>query len=75
MKLFLFLFPLLVCLHSIAQPILSIENQDRELGCIAYGSNNEFIYKIKNTGNEPLIITNVYGSDPFWVRSKSWGVS
>lgn len=62
----LFLFPLLICLHSFAQPILSIENQDRELGCIAYDSNNEFIYKIKNTGNEPLIITNVFGGDPFF---------
>lgn len=68
MKLFLFLFPLLVCLHSIAQPILSIENQDRELGCIAYDSNDEFIFKIKNTGNEPLIISGVYGSDPLYAR-------
>lgn len=66
MKLFLVLLPLLVCMNSFAQPILSIENQDRELGCIAYDSNNEFIYKIKNKGNEPLIITNVFGGDPFF---------
>jgi len=66
MKKFLFILILFTSVHTIAQPILSIENQDRELGCIAYDSNNEFIYKIKNIGNEPLIITNVYGSDPFY---------
>ena len=69
MKNFLFIFTLFISIHSIAQPILSIENQDRELGCIAYNSNNEFVFKIKNTGNEPLIITNVYGGDPFYASS------
>ena len=58
------IFLLVNSLHS--QPKLEIVNADREVGCIAFNSNNEFIYKIKNTGNEPLIITNVYGGDPFY---------
>jgi hypothetical protein len=41
---------------------LAFAEMEHDFGNIAQGSTNEYIFKFKNTGNEPLIISNAKGS-------------
>jgi len=63
------LFPVMIVLCAIglhAQkqngPVLSWEKSNHDFGDVIQGDKVEFTYKFTNTGNEPLIITNVQPS-------------
>lgn len=62
-KLFLLAFVMLVVVAAQAQkqngPQLTWENGNHNFGEVVLGSKVEHVYKFTNTGNEPLIITDV----------------
>lgn len=61
-KLFLALIVLGVAVHSNAQtsgPVITWEKSVYDFGDVIQGDKVEHTFKFKNTGNEPLIITNV----------------
>ncbi|HRI79947.1 MAG TPA: DUF1573 domain-containing protein [Cyclobacteriaceae bacterium] len=60
------LFFLLVCVMTVGSskaqsggPILTWEKSTHDFGDVVQGEKVEHTFKFKNTGNEPLIITNV----------------
>ncbi len=60
--LFFVLMTISVALGSLAQgkgPVISWEKSTHDFGDVAQGDKVEHTFKFKNTGNEPLIITNV----------------
>ncbi len=61
-KLFFALMVLGVAVHSNAQtsgPVITWEKSVFDFGDVVQGDKVEHTFKFKNTGNEPLIITNV----------------
>ncbi len=61
-KLFFALMVLGVAVHSNAQtsgPVITWEKSVYDFGDVVQGDKVEYTFKFKNTGNEPLIITNV----------------
>ena len=53
-------------------PVLTLETSSHDFGSITQGDVVERVFKFKNTGNQPLIITNIQTScgctTPVWPR-------
>ena len=68
----LFIFSLLtVALAAVAQPRISSNKETHNFGQIEWKRPVTVEYTITNTGNQPLVLTNVTTSIPMWTLPKS----
>ncbi len=57
---------------KVAGPEITFENLEHDYGTITQGANGDCVFKFKNTGNEPLILSDVRKScgctTPSWSK-------